>query len=188
MAIDPFGIQPMLLHEQLSDLAEMDWGWWFKKLDATKPPFLSTKWWSPPKKLNNISWLFNMFPCFSRCLGRRCLTKFHINPASKKLPPTGLKCLLRRRMLCRFTSINGHLRGGDTVIGDDYCSISASKIAAPLSCTYLLFIDPSSVLCFSCFSLTSKHYGVQLGSWATKVYLWTCTWHMYAHVQTKWYQ
>ena len=92
-----------------------------------------------------------MFPCFSRCLGRRCLTKFHINPASKKLPPTGLKCLLRRRMLCRFTSINGHLRGGDTVIGDDYCSISASKIAAPLSCTYLLFIDPSSVLCFSMF-------------------------------------
>ena len=32
MAIDPFGIQPMLLHQQLSDLATMGGGWWFKNV------------------------------------------------------------------------------------------------------------------------------------------------------------
>ena len=123
-----------------------------------------------------------------------------INPASKKCPPTpGLKCLLRRRMLCRFKEkrsiIDGHLRRGDTgqkirgkymkilqtssniyklpAIADDCFSILLAVLLAPQSCTTrLLFIDyHRSTPNFLCFSRTSKHYGVQLGSWATVYYM-----------------
>ena len=60
-----------------------------------------------------VSMFFTMF-------GAKMFDKIHMNrnPASEKCPPTGLKCLLRRRMLCRFEEkrsiIDGHLRRGDT--------------------------------------------------------------------------
>ena len=162
--------------------------------------FCHPKWWGPPQKFNNISWLFSMFPCFSWCLGRRWMTKIHINAASRPqmLVDQMDVALLQREAIHRQWSpspwgywrenmgkYNKHLQ---TTIADDYCSIFVSRIVPPQSSTYLLFIDPRQVQ-FCVFHMFHSHPNTMEFSWdcGSRVTIWTCTlnWHIYALVQTK---
>ena len=208
VAVDFLRIQPMLLHEQLSDLAAMGWGLVDWKIWMLRNFHLSTQQnHGIPKQSKNISWFFYLFSMLFTSFEWRWMTKNirkfmkHPEKSTKQPPPNSRPqklvgdfdvWLLQREAIHHPWSPSRVGRpAAATTPPCCWWLLLHLKDAdlwhpCPKNCTCLLFIDspPSSVLCFSCFSLTSKHYGVWLGSWAA-VTIWTCTWHMYAHVQTK---
>ena len=94
VAVDFLRIQPMLLHEQLSDLAAMGWGLVDWKIWMLRNFHLSTQQnHGIPKQSKNISWFFYLFSMLFTSFEWRWMTKNirkfmkHPEKSTKQPPP-----------------------------------------------------------------------------------------------------
>ena len=209
VAVDFLGIQPMLLHEQLSDLAAMGWGLVVWKIWMLRNSHLSTQQnHGDPKAIQKHFMIFLSFfhvvhLFWVKMNDKKC---WRIHETSRKIHKTTSAQLPASKACCALGCFAASKRsdppsmvtfaGGET--GDQLQTAPCCwwlllhlKDAdlwhpCPKNCTCLLFIDapPSSVLCFHVFHShpNTMEFGWDRGPRFT---IWTCTGHMYAHVQTK---